>query len=141
MKRLFHRNRPAILSVKVDVEYYVGNEMKKTIKTMPKDHPLVGTWITDDEDSNVAVVIKSKGGTPHVDCFTRSDGEFHRITDMSWNGESLVFHSTVPSNGWKTKHVFRAAPDGTADVAFTWYEVWKKKKVKPGELPEAWRND
>jgi hypothetical protein len=117
----------------------VGNE--KMMKTMPENHPLVGTWITENEDSNVAVVIKSDGGPPQVECFTRSDGGFHDITDLLWDGESLEFHSTVPSNGWKTKHVFRAAPDGTAHVEFTWYEVWKQSDAKPGQLPEAWRED
>jgi len=109
------------------------------MKPMPKDHPLVGTWITEDEDSNVSVVITSDGGTPKVKCFTRSDGEFHEITELLWDGESLEFHATVPSNGWRTKLVFRAAHDGTAHVEFTWFEVWKHSDAKPGELPEAWR--
>ena len=111
------------------------------MNTMPDDHPLVGTWITEDEDSNMAVVIGVKNGQPEIACFTRSDGEFHGICDVRWNGESLHFDSVVLSNGWRSHHVFRAAADGTANVEFTWYEVWKKKDVKPGELPEAWRTD
>ena len=109
------------------------------MKTIQKDHPLVGTWITDDEDSNVAVVIEVRRGRFRVSSFTRSDGEFHKITHLKWNGKTLSFDSTVPSNGWRTKHVFSAGPHGFANVEFTWFELWKEKDVKPGEVPEAWR--
>jgi len=110
------------------------------IKKMPEDHPLVGKWITEDEDSDVAVVISVHDGLPRVECFIRSDGEFYDITNLSWDGKRLEFEGLVPSNGWRTRHVFSVGEDGTADVEFTWFEVWKKKNdVKPGELPEAWR--
>jgi hypothetical protein len=119
--------------------FNVGNEM--IMKTMPEDHPLIGTWITDDEDSNVAVMISVKNGSPHVECFIRSDGEFYEISNLSWDGTRLEFEGLIPSSGWRTRHVFSAAPDGTANVEFTWFEVWKKKDVKPGELPKAWREE
>lgn len=113
--------------------------MAKTMKTVQKDHPLVGTWITEDEDSNLAFVIEVRRGRLHVSSFTRSDGEVHRIRNLKWDGKALSFDSVVPSNGWRTKVVFRTGPNHSAKVEFTLFEVWKKKDVKPGELPEAWQ--
>jgi hypothetical protein len=106
-----------------------------------KDHPLVGTWITEDEDSNLAFVIEVRRGHFRVSGFTRSDGEFHKITNLKWTGKALSFDSLTPSNGWRTKVVFRVGPDGSANVDFTLFEVWKKKDVKSGELPEAWQTE
>ncbi|HPR82597.1 MAG TPA: hypothetical protein PLD51_01950 [Pontiellaceae bacterium] len=107
--------------------------------SLPKDHPLVGTWITSDEDSDVAVTIEVQSGKFKVSSFTRSDGEFHKVENVKWAGNALSFDSTVPSNGWQTKHVFRIKPDGSAEVELTWSDVWKKKDVKPGEPPESWQ--
>jgi hypothetical protein len=47
----------------------------------------------------------------------------------------------MPSTSYTTKLLFRIRPDGKADLELTLYEVWKKKDVKPGELPEAWKVD
>jgi hypothetical protein len=110
-----------------------------TTKGVQKDHPLVGTWITDDEDSNLAITIEIKKGNFKVSSFVRSTGEFLKISKLLWDGKALSFSSLVPSNGWRTRVVFRAARDASAHVEFTDYEVWKKKDVKPGEIPEAWK--
>lgn len=109
------------------------------MKTIDKEHPLVGTWVTEDEDSNLAVVITVQRGRFHVSSFTQSDGEFHRIRNVKWDGKALSYDSVVPSNGWRTRVVFRVGPNRGAKVEFTVFEVWKKKDVKPGELPAAWQ--
>ncbi len=102
-------------------------------------HPLVGTWITEDEDSNCAYVISVANNQFQISGFCRSDGEQFQITEVTWDGEELSFIARLPSTEWVTKNVFRVRPDGMADLALTSYEIWKKKDVKPGEIPEAWK--
>jgi len=109
------------------------------MRTINKEHPLMGTWVTEDEDSNLAIVISVQRGRFRVSGFTQSDGEFNRIRNVKWDGKALSFDSIVPSNGWRTLVVFRVGRDGCAKVDFTVFEVWKKKDVKPGELPAAWQ--
>ena len=101
-------------------------------------HPLVGTWITDDEDSNVALVIKVVQGRFRVTGFCRSDGECLKITKVDWDGKMLSFETVMPSTGCKTRQAMRPRPDGKVELELTYWEIWKKKKVKPNELPEAW---
>jgi hypothetical protein len=103
------------------------------------DHPLIGTWITCDEDSDAAFVISVVEGQFSVSGFARCDAEAFQISDLVWDGNALHFSSLMPSTGFKSKHVFRAQPDGSAEVEFTWWEPWKKKDVKPGDIPEAWQ--
>ncbi len=43
-------------------------------------HPLVGTWITDEEDSDAAFVIKVSRGHFVVTGFSQSTGEKFKIT-------------------------------------------------------------
>lgn len=104
-------------------------------------HPLVGTWITEDEDSDVALVVKAVRGRFAVSGFCRSDGERLRVTKVCWDGEALSFDTLVPSTKCRAKHVFRLQADGRAEVEFTFVDIWKKKDVKPGVLPEAWIRD
>lgn len=82
-----------------------------TNTTRPHAHPLIGTWITQAEDSNV-----------------------------KWDGKTLSFTAKMPSTGTITKNVFRMRQDGRLDLELTTYEVWKKTRVKPGQMPEAWRS-
>ncbi len=102
------------------------------------EHPLVGTWITDEEDSDGAFVIKAARGRFVVSGFCRSDGEKFKIAKTQWDGKSLCFESFMPSTGWKAGHVFRMRADGKIEHELTTWEIWKKKAVKPGELPKAW---
>jgi hypothetical protein len=104
-----------------------------------KPHALIGTWITDQEDSNAAFTISLENNKFHVTGFCRSDGEEFEITQVKWDGETLTFRARFPSTNTITKNVFRMRSDGRADLELTTYEIWKKKDVKPGEMPEAWR--
>jgi hypothetical protein len=101
-------------------------------------HPLVGTWITEDEDSDAAFVVKVTKGRFVVSGFCRSDGERFRITRTQWDGTNLSFDALMKSTAWKTRNVLRLRRDGKADLQVTLWEVWKKKDAKPGQLPEAW---
>jgi hypothetical protein len=104
-----------------------------------KEHPLVGTWITEDEDSDSAYVVKASRGRFVVSGFCRSDGERFRITQTRWDGLNLSFEALMPSTKWKSRHVFRLKKDGSVEHEITIWENWKKKDVTPGQLPEAWQ--
>jgi hypothetical protein len=108
------------------------------MSTLKPTHPLVGTWITEDEDSDAAFVVKVLRGRFVVSGFCRSDGEPLAIKDTRWDGRNLSFEALVRSTGWKTRNVLRLRSDGKAELQFTLWEVWKKKDVKPGQRPEAW---
>ena len=105
--------------------------MKSNISTK---HPLIGTWITSDEDSDATFIIGVKDGKFQVAGFTRSDKEKFIIKDVKWDGTTLRFYSLMPSTNFKTVHAFRANPDGTAEVEFTWWETWKKMTPKRGGI-------
>ena len=113
--------------------------LAKTKPRIPSDHPLVGTWITDAEDSDAAFTVSVKNNKFCVSGICRSDGEAFKITHARWDGKALSFTARMPSTDTRTENVFRLRRDGGADLELTTYEVWKKKEVKRGELPEAWR--
>lgn len=108
------------------------------MNTTPADRALIGTWITNEEDSNAAFTFSSENDEFHVSGFCRSDGERFEITHVKWDGEALSFFARMPSTGTITKNVFRLRPDGKLDLELTTHEVWKKKDVKPGGIPETW---
>jgi hypothetical protein len=103
------------------------------------DHPLVGTWIAEEDDSDVAFVISVEDNVFKVSGIYRSSGIPFDIYDVIWNGEALSFTARFQPTNTITKNVFRARTSDVADLALTVYEVWIKKEAKPGELPGAWR--
>lgn len=107
--------------------------------TVPINKALLGIWITADEDSNVAFKFSMKNKSYRVTGFCRSDGEEFEIKQVKWNGKALSFIARMPSTNNVTKNVFRIRPDGKLEHELTTYEVWKKKNVKPGEIPKAWQ--
>jgi hypothetical protein len=109
------------------------------IPAIPPNHALIGTWITDGEDSDVAFTFSAKSNRFLVSGFCRSDGEKFEINEVQWDGEVLSFTARMPSTDTVTKNVFRPRRDGKIDLELTTYEIWKKKEVKPGRMPEAWR--
>ena len=113
--------------------------MSSKTSAIPVNKALVGTWITDDEESNAAFTFSEKNNKYHVTGFCRSDGEPFEITRVKWNGNALSFIARMPSTNNVTKNVFRLRSDGKLDHELTTYDVWKKKNVKPGEIPKAWR--
>jgi hypothetical protein len=109
--------------------------------SISQDHPLIGTWITSDEDSDTAFVFSAANDEFRVSGFCRSSGEEFEITEVKWDGEALSFVARFPPTNTITKNIFRVRSDGTADLELTTYEIWKKKDVQPGETPEAWKDE
>jgi hypothetical protein len=103
------------------------------------DHPLIGTWVTNEEDSDAAFTISVTDGEFRVSGVCQSDGETFEIEGVNWDGSALTFTAIMPSTGFVTKNVFRVRPDGQLDLELTTYEVWKTLSVKPGESPRGWR--
>lgn len=106
-----------------------------------KDHPLIGTWVTEDEDSDAAFVISAADEGFRVSGFSRSSATPFEISDIVWDGEALSFTARFPPADTVTRNVFRARSHAIADLELTTYEVWIKKEVKPGELPAGWQTE
>lgn len=107
------------------------------IITKLANHGLIGTWITDEEDSDAAFTVSLKRNRFHVSGFCRSDGEQFEIKKLKWDGKTLSFTARMPSTEFTTENVFRLRPDGKVILELTLYEVWKKKDVRPGDMPEG----
>ena len=73
---------------------------------------LVGTWVTQEEDSDAVFNVSVVEGEYTVSGYDRSDGEAFEITDVSWNGVALSFVAIMPSTGFKSKNSFIMHPDG-----------------------------
>jgi hypothetical protein len=101
------------------------------------DHPLIGTWVTSDEDSDAAFTFSVADGEFRGSGFCRSDGEEFEISGVNWDGTALTFTAIMPSTGFATKNIFRIRPDGKLDLELTTHEVWKKTGV--GQVPRGWR--
>jgi len=115
-----------------DIETFV-------LSKISEEHPLAGTWITDEEDSDAAFVFTIENGEIKVSGFCQSDGEMFEIKDTKWDGETLTFTARMPSTDYTSINSFQMRPDGKADLTLTIFEVWKKKDVKPGVRPEGWQ--
>ena len=113
--------------------------MRPPATSIAPNHPLIGTWITSDEDTDTAFVFSAANNGFRVSGFCRSSGEEFEITEVKWDGEALSFVARFPPTDTITKNIFRVRPDGTANLELTTYENWKKKDVQPGEIPEAWK--
>jgi hypothetical protein len=98
------------------------------------DHPLVGTWEADEEDSRAVYRVVVKDGEFAVTGIDELDGEAFEISETTWDGHALHFASLMPSTGHRARHVFRLRDDGRVDQELTLHEVWKKRSV-----PEAAR--
>jgi hypothetical protein len=109
----------------------------KLPSTIP-DHALIGTWVTEKEDSEAAFTFSARDNTLHVSGFCISDREEFEITKVKWDGKALSFTARMPSTETVTRHVFRIRRDGKLTLELTTYEVWKKRKAV-GAMPAAWR--
>ena len=91
------------------------------------NHPLVGTWTCEGDDSSAEFTIVSKGASLSVSGRDRNDGEAFQISDVAWDGESLAFSSLMASTGNRVRHVMRALPDGSLEHEYTLTERWQRR--------------
>ena len=93
-------------------------------------NPLVGTWVTNDEDSDVAIEVNVKDGEFRVSAFCISDDEPFTIRNLTWDGSVLRFEAVMPSTSWKTVNSLKLRSDGRVDFELTLFEIWKKKDAQ-----------
>lgn len=93
-------------------------------------NPLCGVWRYFEEDSDeyyrVEYTIRVSNGEFQVSAIDRSDDEEFEISDVSWNGVSLSFHSYVPSTARCGISQLRYVGDGKVEFLFTFTvrEIW-----------------
>ena len=93
-------------------------------------HPLVGTWCGEGEDSRAeyTVAVRSEGFS--ITGIDSIDGEMFVISEVSWDGERLIFSSLMPSTGRRSTNIFRLISNDQVEYTFTFTEteIWRKKK-------------
>jgi hypothetical protein len=104
--------------------------MYKIVMNKLKDE-LIGSWVTEEEDSNVVFSFSKNGDIYEISGYDRSDGEAFDIQDVNWDGTSLSFVAVMPSTGFRSKNVFKLAGNGKAQLSLTIYETWKKIESPP----------
>jgi hypothetical protein len=127
----------------------VSRRMKRTGASKPVDskrdvivssgHPLVGTWIEEENPiltTSVVYTITATEGRFCVSGVDESDGVVFNISNTRWDGERLYFVSLFPTTNHEASHVFQIAGRGRArhTVSYsdeygdhTVHEVWKKR--------------
>ena len=96
-------------------------------KKIHSDHPLIGRWIDNAEDTDAEIIIDCINEEFEVSAHCISDGEQFKIKNILWNGSSLSFDTEMPSTEWKTRHKLMPREDGKVDFELTTFEILKKK--------------
>jgi len=93
----------------------------------PNGHPLAGSWSPEIEgDSNLIFTIASAGARLRVAAVDAYDGEKLTVSAVSWDDESVRFHTRTPSTGAKVEHELKALPRGRAEYRFTIAQTWRR---------------
>jgi hypothetical protein len=101
-----------------------------TLEKPDPTNPLCGVWRYFEEDSDdyyrAEYTVSVENGEFQVSAIDRSDGEEFEISDISWNGVSLSFHSYVPSTARCGINQLRYVGDGRVEFLFTFTvrEIW-----------------
>jgi hypothetical protein len=104
------------------------------MKVDPPDptNQLCGVWryFGDESDDyyRAEYAVSVLNGKFQVSGIDRSDGEEFEISDISWNGVTLTFHSYVPSTARCGISQLRYVGDGKVEFLFTFtvLEVWAR---------------
>jgi hypothetical protein len=115
--------------------------MSKIIKICP-GHPLIGTWVTDDEyGSEVEYTIAPAADGFAVTATTTYDGEFAEIYDVKWDGDQLAFSAYWNSSGRFCKGRFLLLSENRVEFTFTYtdHEVLHRKTQELATV--AWFQD
>jgi hypothetical protein len=100
------------------------------VDTPDPTNPLCGVWRYFEEDSDdyyrAEYKISVSNGEFQVSAIDGSDGEEFEISDVSWNGVSLSFHSYVPSTARCGISQLRYVGNGKVEFLFTFTvrEIW-----------------
>ncbi len=96
------------------------------------DHPLVGTWEelrNPVSVSSVAYEIAVVNGRFVVTGTDMNDKTKLEISDVRWDGTTLLFASFYPPTEWQSQHAIRSFKPGLIRhwVTYTQLEIWQKK--------------
>ncbi len=101
-----------------------------TTPQVDPSNPLCGTWCAFEGDTNdycrSEYTIRVEDGRFQVSAVDCSDGEEFEISDVTWNGVTLGFHSYVPSTARCGINQMRYVGDGKMEFLFTFTEreIW-----------------
>lgn len=110
------------------------------VAEVSEDHPIAGTWITDEEDSDAAFIFTVAHGYLEVSGFCRSDGEKFEIRDTRWDGDTLTFTARMPSTDYTSINSFRMRPDGKAASPLQFLRYGKRRMLSPAIYRRAGRS-
>lgn len=96
---------------------------------MEDNHPLIGTWITWEEDSDLEIIIELNEGQIGVTSYDVSQKKKILISDLRYERDKLSFHSHI-SPEFTIRHVIKLRPDYNIDHELTKHEIWKRKGRK-----------
>ncbi|MBU2709163.1 hypothetical protein KCM76_24420 [Zooshikella marina] len=96
------------------------------VESIQSNHPLIGTWITENDDSAVEFTIYPEGSTLQVKGRDRMDGESFVITEIEFSNAQLSFRSTMPSTGHTVVNRMKSVSKGLVDFEYTIKETWVK---------------
>jgi hypothetical protein len=97
------------------------------LKKIDRNHPLIGTWITEEEDSSAEITIAFETGHFRVTGYGSMSKEKFIIENLSWDGKKLKFTSRIPSSNDAVKHMLMLLPDLKVDHELTFCDAWKRK--------------
>ena len=102
-----------------------------TLQVEPTN-PLCGAWRAFEGDTDdycrSEYTIRVVDGQFQVSAVDQSDGEEFEISDITWNGVTLSFHSYVPSTARCGMNQMRYVGDGKIEFLFTFTEreIWER---------------
>ncbi len=93
---------------------------------MKIDAEITGRWVTENEDSDVELIIDFQAGVPSVTAHCRSDHEKLEVINLRTEGDVLSFETVVPSSGYRARNSMRFLNSDNCELELTTWERWKK---------------
>ena len=87
---------------------------------------LIGKWEPCDQSSAVVIEISKAAHGLKVRALNKDDGEKYVVSKIKWNGKVLKFETSVPSNRWHTKNIFKPVSKTKVIQELTFCEPWSK---------------
>jgi hypothetical protein len=99
-------------------------------KFIDEDNPLIGSWVTNDDDSSAMFSISVENNRFLVEGIDRMDGEAFQISDIHWDGKKLSFTSKMKSMNYTVRHVMFSISKNRIIHEYTIPEKWKRIKLR-----------